>query len=108
MSAAKMDLRLGLSAGVLPAAFGVVVVAVVLCTLCGEEDNAGPAEKIEGVPSTLIGCRGLAPGGGTDMRGTDDLRLTGGREYGGCSMMAQNFKLLRGCSMYSTPGRRED
>ena len=93
MSAAKMDLRLGLSAGVLPPAFGVVVVvAVVLCTLRGEEDNAGPAEKIEGVPSTLIGCRGLAPGGETDMRGTDDLRLTGGREYGGCSMMAQNFK----------------
>jgi len=46
MSAAKMDLRLGLSAGVLPVAFGVVVVvvvvvvvAVVLCMLRGDEDD---------------------------------------------------------------------
>ena len=30
-----------------------------------------------------MGCRGLerAPGGETDMRGTDDFRLTGGRVY---------------------------
>ena len=45
MSAAKMDLRLGLSAGVLPVAFGVVVVvvvvvvAVVLCMLRGDEGD---------------------------------------------------------------------
>ena len=44
MSAAKMDLRLGLSAGVLPVAFGVVVVvvvvvAVLLCMLRGDEGD---------------------------------------------------------------------
>ena len=47
MSAAKMDLRLGLSAGVLPVAFGVVVVVVVvvvvllllLCMLRGDEGD---------------------------------------------------------------------